>query len=424
MKSLFGLINLLIYVNFTIAQSHNVILKLTDFQSHEPIGYAVGFLQINEHVGGVSDAKGVLNLNLSDSQSEDELVLAALGYRELKVDVAELLQQSDTIFLEMKRQSILLDDVLVEAKGYDLMSIVVGAYQSIREHVPGKKHQLEGLFRQTATKGDEFTKLREAIVILQDYDYQLDPGQVKIKVENLRESMEWAEMDSLLLQILEVKYPDYNTIGNKITSLYSSNAMRLYNQKSSVFSYSALMKTKQYYDLELMNVEVVEGDTIVQIAHGVKGQFVPSPANYWKINLADQALVEYKITHFGKDGRLLSSQFGSHQKSDGAYYPKHFKKLYSRYVNRNHEDVEMVKEDFWFANIKYNKLKKIKETEKLKSKQKKIWLASAEYDSAFWVNHPMLIRYPVPKPVIESLNRRMPVIEQFKEMHSSNFGRR
>lgn len=416
------LIILLVLVSIRplLAQKSNFVdIKafVLEKKSKKPIPGAVCYLKNNEHIGNLTDAKGCFTFKFPKELTYDSLVISFLGYKRLNTPLRLLKLKDDTLFFKLERNTIILDDLVIEAKRFDLKRLVLKAVENIPKNFPDKPHLLNGLYRKVSTQDNQYTHLEEAAISVQDDNYKKPTTSAKIQVHAFRESKDWGNMDSITLKVvskIQEKASDrWGITTNPLNKLYESNYIRFFNRADTYFNLQTLNKyIDEHYLFELMDISTINGDTIYQIAFS-EGGYPPPPSGrtYMKINAEDFAIVEFQITS-SRNGSLIHQVLMKYQKIAGRYYPKFFRVTAPRLINQDMEDGEYNIATYWFDEVK------VKDFEKIKQKHvndpfDSEWHKNLVGDPGFWHTYEMLIRYPLEQGIRTSLEIHQPLEVQF-----------
>ena len=411
----------LINVKALLAQQSNFIdIKgfVLEMGSKKPISGAVCYLKNNEHIGNLTDSKGYFTFKIPKELTYDSLVISFLGYKRLNTPFQLLKLKEDTLFFQLERNAIVLNDVVIEVKSFDLKRLVLKAVENIPKNYPDKPHLLNGLYRKVSTQDNHYTHLEEAAISVQDYNYKKPPMSAKIQVHAFRESKDWGNMDSVTLEVVskiqQKASGQWGITTNPLNKLYESNYIRFFTRVGTHFNLQTLNKyIDEHYLFELMDILTINGDTIYQIAFSEGGYpQPPSGRTYMKINAEDFAIVEFQITS-SRNGSLIHQVLMKYQKIERHYYPKFFRVTTPRLINRDMEDGEYDISTYWFDKVKIKDFEKIKPKHAI-DRLNKQGHKKSNYDPEFWLDLKMLNKYPLEKGILKSLELHQPLEEQFK----------
>ena len=388
-----------------------------------PIDAADCFLKNNQHLGTLTDSLGYFHFKFPQTFLYDTLIISALGFEQQEVALSSIDLSQDTVYFYLEQQSIVLNEVLIESEGYNLKKLVLRAVANIPRNYPNERHQMKGLYRKVSTAGAGYTHLQEAAITVEDHGYKMSTSLTNIQTEFFRETNDWGDVDSLHVavsrKISERISQHLNTVVNPLMRLYESNFIRHYNKEDTWFDLKSMKKyIHDYYTFELMDVSVLSGDTIYQIALATTVTPPPpkhvSGRSYLEINLSDFAIVEMQFTLGVPFQSIMSLKQVKFQKQHGRYYPSYIRSMTGRNINRNFEDDEYDIHTFWFDDVRVGKFKKIKSAE-----------ADDPYDARshkrnteslhFWDSTALIKRYPLEEGIRRDLEKYQPLDEQFRE---------
>lgn len=417
-SSLFLLLNL-----FVQAQPLQKITISGIANPRTPVQSADCFLKNNEHVGTLTDASGYFLLAFPQSMMYDTLVIWAMGFEKKEVPLSSIDLHQDTVYFYLDKQSIVLNEVLIESTGLDLKSMVLKALARLPNNYPNKRHQLKGLYRKVSTMGAQFTHLEEAAIVVEDDGYGKLSTLVKIKTEQYRQTKDWGDIDSLFIIRNEKMHraisQQLKNPTNPLNRLYESNRIRHYNGENAWFNFKKFRNIiHDHYTFELVDISLYDGDTLYHLALG--GTPVPPPPkhvsgrNYLKINGSDLAIVEMQFTLGSENEPLMNQDHVKFEKKDGKYYPKYVRNIAYRHINSKVNDDEYDIRTFWFDEVKLKDFQRITPSEANDpndSHSHKRSISSA----TFWDSTSLIKRHPLEQSVKDDLQKHAPLEAQFSE---------
>jgi hypothetical protein len=395
--------------------------------SSSPVPAADCFLKNNEQLGSISDTSGYFRLTFPKALIYDTLVISAMGFERSEVPLSTIDFNQDIVYFYIDRQPIYLGEVLIESERYDPKNLVFKAIANIPNNLPNKRHQLKGLYRKVSTRGSEYTHIEEAAIILEDRGYRKPSESVKIKAQQFRETRDSGEIDSLYVAIFDKMSMGLsqalNKAANPLYRIYESNPVRNYSKAGTYFNFKSFRKhIDEYYKLELVDVYVVNGDTIYQIAFAESVTPPPpkhaSGRTYLKINASDFAIVEAQFTRGFKDRPLISQTQVKFEKNDGRYYPKYIKETTPSNINRNLEDDEFDTHTFWFDEVKLRDFERIKPDEVTNPADPRSHKTQTT-SSVFWDSTSLIRKYPLDPNVKMDAKTRRALEEQFRASYQN-----
>lgn len=407
---------LMLLTGYLLHSQGNDILQLKGIvvnEANRPIIGVHCYLKNNNHFGSVTDTLGFFQIAASGSTVNDTLVLSNIGYERKEIPIALINPRTDTTTFHLKQQSIFLDEISVETEGYDLKNLYLKALAQIPKNYPDKKHQLKGLYRSVSTEGKQYTKLEEAVITIDDYSYKKPDKYIRMSTSHFRESKEWGQVDTFYVKTMKkVNAKMDERLGNKNNWIF-----RTY-KRSPGNNLETMAKYIEQYRFELMDIEIINGDTIYQIAiRWSPNPPIPRPSgrNFVKINLSDFAIIEEQRTGGFPDRPITFQTFTKYQKIGERYYPKINKEILVRFINREFEfeDEEYDIRTIWFDEIKTEKFKKIKYKDAINLNERLSYKRS-DLDTVFWENNPLIKKYPMNPAVKSDLEKHELLDGQFK----------
>ncbi len=404
-----------ILVNYTVfaQQAKHIILQgiVKSAYDDQPIDYAACFLKNNEFIGDVTDSAGFFTISVPDHLSYDSIEISSLGYEKLIVPIQTLDKQKHVKDFFLKRKVIILNEIIVMEKRYDLKKMVFEAIKNIPENYPKNRHQLEGLYRKVATEGNQYTYLEEAYVTIEDHAYSDYLTPPKIKINALRMSRDYGKADSIILHLVEgisqKAKENFDISQNPLYKVLDNNYLHLFLKEHTRFSYGNFNKylsdTARY---KLMDVLISGKDTIYDIAFndGPLPQ-TPSGNTYLKINANDMAIVEYQVTSGFGDKYILHQVLVKFKKEeDDRYYPYFIKTIQPRFINREIDDGEYNIETYWFDKVKTKDFKRIKSKESIDRFDVDSY-KKRSYNPEFWKKIDKIGKYPLDEGVRSNLEK-------------------
>ncbi|MEQ6120185.1 carboxypeptidase-like regulatory domain-containing protein [Reichenbachiella sp. MALMAid0571] len=389
--------------------------------SERPISGAHCYLKNNEHIGSITDSLGFFHLSFSKTLLYDTLIISRIGFAKKEVPPSFYNYTFDTLSFHLDQQSIVLNEILVESQGYDLKGFVLSAIASIPKNYPNKAHQLKGLYRKVSTQGKQYTRLEEAAIALDDYNYKTPSEAIRITTESFRQTKDWGEIDTMALNIFDKTNrgisQKLNKASNPLNKLYLSNFIRNYSRENAFFNIENMKKNIDHYRFELMDISISKGDTIYQIAIRWEPTLPikrPSGKTYLKINTNDMAIVEMQFSKGFENQPLISQEHVKFEKQYGRYYPKYIKSFSYLFINQDFDDEEYDIHTFWFDKVNIKKFKKIKSKDENDRNDPTSYKRST-LDLDFWYRSPLIKKHPLNQGVRTDIEKHQPLEDQFRE---------
>lgn len=394
---------------------------LVDQTNNQPIDHAVCFLKNNVHIGDVTEENGFFRLNYPLSFEYDSLIISSLGYERLELPLSSLNINRDTLFFFLERKALLLDDLIIEAKGYRIKDLILKSFSNIPRNYPKGEHQLTGLYRKLSTQGQLYTHLEEAAIELKDYNYNAAPDKIEIEVQAYRQTNEWGNVDAtttaLMDKVSQKAYENFGISINQLNKLYESNYIRLFKQEGTHFDINTLKRfINDSYLFELVDVLISGNDTVFHIAYE-DGPFATrvSGNSYLKIRAEDHAIIEFQISQGLKEKYLLNQVLVKFQKIGGRYYPKFIRTVQPRIINPEMDDEEYDISTYWFSEaVETSNFEKKKGNELVRRYDRNDY-RNKEYDPDYWQNFELIKMFPLEEAIRRGLEKHQPLEEQFRQ---------
>lgn len=396
-------------------QTNNISGIVTDKEDSSPVPFAYLYLKNYPDFSALADVRGEFKFFFPSQFLDEVLVISSLGFQKMEIPIASLSKTGNT--LRLQRQLLSLNEVTVMPEDHSMEEMISQAIDNIPKNYPDKRHQLRGFYRRVSTDYEEFTKLVEAAVVVEDVSYLKDGSFLRIKMESLRQSDDMGVFDSSM-SILKQRIRDqikasgsYLSPLNEIIGTYRYNEFRgdVYNS-NTIFGkdgdrFMGIPELPTYH--RFMGEEIVGNDTIYQIAFS--GQDPPNGRSYLKINSRNHAIVEYQFSRLSGE----YENFAKFKEVDGVYYPEMIRTKELRLINRDVGTHQMDISTFWFDVPMTEDLKKIRAKDAL-GRDEEVESNEYELDSSFWSSYDLFQKHPLDSAVIRSLEKNKSLEQQFK----------
>ncbi|WP_339753484.1 carboxypeptidase-like regulatory domain-containing protein [Algoriphagus aquimarinus] len=397
-------------------QTNNISGVVTDKEDSSPVQFAYLYLKNYPDFSALADERGEFKFFFPSQFSDEIVVISSIGYEKKEVSISSLAKTGNT--LKLQRQLLSLNEVTVMPEDHSMEEMISQAIDNIPKNYPDKRHQLMGFYRKVSTNYEEFTKLVEAAVVVEDVSYQKDGSALRVKLESLRQSDELGEVDSTMTilkqRIREQIKASGSTLGpsNQVIKTYQhNNGFRgdAYNSKTWFGKdgdrFMGIPELPTYR--RFMGEEIVGNDTIYQIAFSSKDP--PNGNSYLKINSRNHAIVEYQITM--QPGGYQT--FAKFRDVDGVYYPEMVRNKELRLINRDVGTHQMDISTIWFDVPLIEDLEKIRAKDAL-GRDEEVENNDYELDSSFWKAYDLIKKHPLDSAIIRSLEKNKSLEQQFK----------
>ncbi|WP_158531227.1 peptidase associated/transthyretin-like domain-containing protein [Algoriphagus chordae] len=388
---------------------------MTDKEDSSPVQFAYLYLKNYPDFSALADERGEFKFFFPSQFMDEIVVISSIGYQKLELPVSSLSKTGNIIGLQ--RQLLSLNEVTVMPEDHSMEEMISHAIDNIPKNYPDKRHQLKGFYRKVSTNYEEFTKLVEAAVVVEDVSYLKEGSALRVKLESLRQSDELGEVDSTMTILKQRIREQIKSTGsalgpsNEIIGTYQHNGFRgdAYNSKTWFGKdgdrFMGIPELPTYR--RFMGEEIIGNDTIYQIAISTKDP--PNGSSYLKINSRNHAIVEYQIGYLSGEYQT----FAKFREVDGVYYPEMISIKELRLINRDVGTHQMDISTFWFDMPMTEDLKKIRAKDAL-GRDEEVEFNDYELDSSFWKAYDLIKKHPLDSAIIRSLEKNKSLEQQFK----------
>ena len=395
---------------------------ILDSKSGEPLVNTFIFLKNHSEFNTLSDPNGEFSLSHPALFQTDTLVISLLGYQKKQILLKSLNRDNNQIFLI--QVDISLQEVVIQPDESLFEEFFTKVIENIPSNYPTKKHQLNALYRRVSTDYNEYTKLVEAAVLVEDYDYKRDISNSKIKIEALRQSDELGDVDSVLMRSFQkmseniAMQVDRARANSIINEGFESNYIRKARSSSSVFSkenYKSWFIGSTRFPVyhSLLETKVKGQDTIFHIAFGNTDP--PKGDSFIKINSRNFAIEEFQMTPNESWNKSFYVQYYlKYREVEGVYYPEKIEYKIMRFINRDIGSHQVDIHTFWFDDVQTENLQKIRPRHVL-DRDFVIETRSFDYDKDFWERYKLIKKHPLDPSIKKSLERFKSLEQQFEE---------
>ncbi|WP_339864755.1 carboxypeptidase-like regulatory domain-containing protein [uncultured Algoriphagus sp.] len=396
-------------------QTNNISGFVTDKEDSSPVQFAYLYLKNYPDFSALADERGEFKFFFPSQFGDEIVVISSIGFQKLEVPISSLSKTGNT--LKLQRQLLSLNEVTVMPEDHSMEEMISKAIDNIPNNYPDKRHQLRGFYRKVSTNYEEFTKLVEAAVVVEDISYLKEGSALRVKLESLRQSDELGEVDSTMTILKQRIREQIKSTGsalgpsNEIIGTYQHNGFRgdAYNSKTWFGKdgdrFMGIPELPTYH--KFMGEEIIGKDTIHQIAFSTKDP--PNGSSYLKINSRNHAVVEYQISWLSGEYQT----FAKFREVDGVYYPEMIRNKELRLINRDVGTHQMDISTFWFDLPKTEDIKKIRAKDAL-DRDEEVESNDYELDSSFWKAYDLINKHPLDSAIIRSLEKNKSLEQQFK----------
>lgn len=143
--------------------------KVEDASSGYPLPFASVAL-MNSSFSNVANSEGEFSLKIPQENMNDSLLVSCLGYRNLKVAVADFIGKRNR---RIKLEPTALDIRSITVRSDDAAELFKSAFSSryIKKNYPSEAAGMSGFYRETIRKGSKYISLSEVVVDIMKQPY-------------------------------------------------------------------------------------------------------------------------------------------------------------------------------------------------------------------------------------------------------------
>ena len=370
----------------------------------------------------LTNEKGEFSLRIPSKFKRDSIIVSFIGFQSISLPVKYFFKRKSSTTIYLSPSPIVLKEVVINGK-YDAKAIVENAFARIHKNYPTKAHYLEGFYRKVSYSNDTAVNLVEAAIAIQDKNYRKGFELSYIKIKELRQSDEYAIMDTDFLRKIK-KQGTMNpwSLHNLMYKPYQLSLLHIYS--SWPYSKQMFFSPQRFFRLD--NINIRKSDTLYTISHG---WFPPESnksaedldgRNTFTISSKGYGMVEvksaktYMINRSSSECTPWGSQILRFEKINGLYYPRFIQHTTHRLINskpcknKAHDKITFYFESFSKKNTKKTKFKKPANTV-LSIKDNPF-----PYNPEFWSEYELINKHPLSEKDLNDLERYKPLEEQFQ----------
>lgn len=366
-----------------------------DQLSQQPVEYAHVVFLSNQKRGSFSNQLGQFKLLVSQEMEQDTLVISQIGYKTLRLPLAELSEEG---IISMEANTLVLNTVKVLSEEI-LKDIFSKAIERIPENYGTKKYWLDAYYQEYSISDSAYSEIIESFITIQDRPYLTTNNLSMIRVLAMRKSDDQRHLPDYLMssevsQLYDI-YEKQNNVRNRRFHLMSRNP-------ESLFKYFRFYYLGEYQ---------LGRDTMIRIGFNYTGSSVKLRQKQFAhgevtINKSDYGIVKVR--------RGVSMDGGFHEatykKLDGKYYPH---KIFHIGVIRFQENKRFYLQSRQLHIFGLTPEKDRKNGQKLPRDQN-LRALELPYDKAFWQDHAILVPVSAPKALTSDLSKIKSLEEQFE----------
>ncbi len=192
------------FLSFSSFAQHYVEVSgvIRNKKTKEPIPYASIHIR-GTGVGTAANPEGKFHLQISSVLKDSTLIISCLGFNKRELTPGSVLSNGDQIFELEESQQVL---EAVEVSPLDAQRIVENAIENIPSNYKSDPHRLDAFYRTTMQDNNDFTRLLEAAVYINDSKGNVF-GSRDIFIRQIRKSNDlrkdkWRTLDGYLTHLV------------------------------------------------------------------------------------------------------------------------------------------------------------------------------------------------------------------------------
>lgn len=419
----------------------------------------------------ISNENGLFLLNINERYLKDSIVFSTLGFTPDTLYVQDAIK-NDSLVMYLEKSSTFLPEILVTSRADSALMILKKAFRRIKQNYPVKPYQIEGFYREANIENDNYARLVETAVSIDDKGYKKPLDKMQFKLNQLRKSDdlrqlnwydavgEWTrEINGLVNfmynDLLRVKTPlkfsNLYELGPSLGTnleLWRSKKINLskylHNKNIDLVEYTTF-QNEPVWVIEIVSEQrtrgffknyISEGKIYVQQKNfailGYDFKLKAKPQQKQKKQLLAKPIQDKKyeaLRRYTIDGETLLSRSVRYKRYKGRYYLSYIDTKMtgtsSRFANSNKvrrkkEFQERKTAKFYehkqlmVSKISINKKSfiKIKKSERI-DKELALHNTKFPYNPSFWSNYNIIKRNPLGREVAEELSLTKELEQQF-----------
>ncbi|MFN8254298.1 MAG: carboxypeptidase-like regulatory domain-containing protein [Bacteroidales bacterium] len=191
---------LVLFMQFAIAQEdggfQTIKGKVKDKETKKNVVFCSVSI-VGSHIGTVTNIDGEFVIKVKNSLNAQEIEFTHIGYKSLKVSIAELKPEENIISLDPA--SVVLDEVTVRPE--DARELMRMSIKKIPENYSTNSFNSVGFYRETIKQRRDYLSISEAIVDIYKASYTKDLDDDKIRIYKGRKSANVKRADTLAVKL-------------------------------------------------------------------------------------------------------------------------------------------------------------------------------------------------------------------------------
>ncbi len=380
--------------------------KIVDVETKEPLAFATINIQ-NTPKGVVANEEGAFDFTFSKTHLKDTLIFSFTGYERERVLVQALKNRQD-LNIELVKQEVMLSEVVITNKELTPWQILKLAINNLKANYPEKPFKLKAFYRDYKLENDKCIGLFEAAISVYDKGYARVPNKnsfkEKVVLEQVRKS-------------LEVKY--------KTHTFRRVNVIKELLKLNDVRYQSRALDKRNDYNYELVGYEIINDRLMYKIKAVETWTFfiyvdistyaIPRiEMDYtWIDDIAENEWILGDTIRYKQTAAKVILDF---QQIDDKYYPKYFHFIADLIAFEPASDsilfTSYLLQEYMVTDINFNPEEKPMKPDQM-NPDEIIEKQNFSYNPEFWKDYNVLKLHPRDELLIQGLEERMKLPEQF-----------
>jgi hypothetical protein len=431
--------------------------QVLDAVTAEPIAFANVYLE-GALRGTYTSGEGYFEFRYRPSDRNKRMIVSHIGYESLKLELSTLAQEQ-TLSLELQPKEVELSELVVSPHKDTVRLIVEKAARNIRKNYPRQGYTMKGFYREANRQGEEYVRLVESAVTIQDKGYDTNVYSLRARVDEIRRSNDDIDLDwkSAIQNWYYEKNGIYKTIKQDplrikdqpqnlfemIGSYYKQEYTEEYLNKKTIegqgtYQFLRSPQFLQGYDFKLDTVLLYEGKPAYKIRF-INNQLTEKQLMYGEgeliIQKENQAILAYTarlirtqngevkgwnlLSALDKEQMLISEHRYLYRAYGSKYYLSYASvktqgnnsSQFSRNWKKGSEAVLYQYNELLITDILNEKLKR----KEIIARDEDIYDASTEYRQDFWDSYNVLIDLPTEEKIKQDLEKKKKLVKQFND---------
>jgi hypothetical protein len=431
MKSKPILLSVLVILNFQIIFSQSYLTvkgKVTDIGDSKEIAYANVYI-VGTYVGVVTNEAGEFELKFPESNLKDSLVVSCMGYTSFKQTLKKLIEKPKNL-IQLSPKDVNINEVIITPLANQPELIFAEALKRIKDNYPQRAYYLDVFFRETEYCENNYLRLIESAIGIQDFGFDSNIDRIRIKLLELRKSDDFLEYRAYWA-IIGKMFGDKSG-SNILYESYNSDLLR--NRDNKILFSKDFAKQYKFVleDIKFENNTLIYvirynpksfGTSMDKSAKEIEGVLYIRGGDYAIVKAEYNAFINahLKNVEFPFGSKYFSKTTVSYRKINNKYYLNYLKcfttfagtPLYQGDTKSNWQKTET---SFYVTNI-YTSIKDFDRIKRREKEEKYLDLYKNEqpYNKEFWDKYNIILLNPIEQKIIKDIEKGKTIETQFKE---------